>query len=144
MGFPTDVRHHFDHEAMGIDGLFNNSGTLLSAGQGKTVKEVTNKAGRIERVVFVSKFKTLYCRLLLDGQQTTWGYVDRPDCFVAQNGRCGKVGYIHLVRYDTVNDKYVYVIEGPLEFGNSFKVEVYNPEATSQRAYAYLNWLENV
>lgn len=146
MGFPTDVRSKNSSGFYGIDGIWNEIGNEITDNAPHDIRSATNKAGRLNGVYVMSKNPDLEIHILLDGVDIMGGYKERLSWVMARHGSCGEFGFVVLDRYDTTNDKYVLLVEGPLEYGASLQVYVRNPlgpPIPTVRCCGVVDWVEN-
>ncbi|MFC1999154.1 hypothetical protein ACFLXE_00160 [Chloroflexota bacterium] len=124
----------FDHDWRGIDAQWDSSGTALTAQQGVTVYDSgASQSGVLSYIVVQAdspkvgvhvELDTVEC-LELMGKRSMEEVMD-------MYGRCGPHGFINLVFYDEINDKYMMVIDfnkyGGGVFAERCKIELKNTD----------------
>lgn len=145
MSYDTGASHIAYGAARGINGAWGNEGTDVPA---QSYVDVVNTpvAGEVLRVEMATKSKTMQLIVEMDnnGSSLTSSYAESPKLLYDRWGVCMKMGYLHLMMYDTVNNKYLMAVEGPgLRFFDRLKIRLYNPEATAQKAWVACNYNQN-
>ena len=143
MGFPTDVNYKRAFVNRGINRLFNSSGSALEAQTAVDVVNITGKAGKLLAANLFADSKDVYLMITIDGVRIQDnGVAEQPSNLIKAYGCCGMGSPMRVIRYDTVNDKYVMELTQPIEFGNSLKVQLYTYTA-GDKACGEACYIEN-
>ena len=143
MGFPTDVRLNMAYQRRGLNQGWGDEGTQLGNGQTQDIVNVTGKAGELLDCRLFSKHADVQLVITIDGELANGNYRETPGYFVNGYGCALRATLISVVRYDTVNDKYVYELTRPIPFGNSLRVELRNYTGSPRKCAGDALWMEN-
>jgi len=136
---------HAEYEK-GIQGCFADVEGQVNPGQDlPLLYDVTGKSGTIDQVRMMTKVSNkIELKVFRDGEMVTAGWKGLPSQFMETYGCCGNRGIVTLERYDTISDKYILQVNGPLEFKDSFEVRVKNWDGDNpQKCAVDIDWVEN-
>ena len=143
MGYPTDVRYKRAWVDRGINRNWAADGSDLPQSQAVEVVSVANKAGRLISVQVFSKSTSVYACITIDGVRIDDdGAMETAGNLNITYGCCGLGNMMKLVKYDTVNNQYIFELAQPIQFGNSLDVDLFS-YSTGDKASCHVFYEEN-
>ena len=146
MGYPTDVKFKEAVSAKGINGVWDSSGNALGSGEGNQVTVLdtnTGKGGVFIHARLLSKHKDVKIYVLIDDGGILGNSKETPAWLMSAYGCCGQWGPTALVTYDTVNDKYILEVFGPIPFGDRLRVILRQDTGSAQNCCGEVQYVVN-
>lgn len=144
MSFQEDVEVVRYELNRGIKANWESDGSDIGASA--TVDAVdtgTGTGGRLESLRVMGKSEDIGVYVDMDGQTINWSHECKMEYLMETYGCCGLGSLFELVKYDTVNDKYILQLTRPVEFGDRLKIRLKNYSASAQKAHLDCVYIKN-